>query len=247
MLPIRDVNPTTIRPLFTWALIVANVIVFFFVQPQDSPDSEEFVYRHAAIACELTTGSPLGLDEIRRGVCTGRSTGEQVFPEKNVWLSVGASMFLHANLAHLFFNMWVLWIFGNNVEEAFGHVRYALFYLVVGVAATVGFVVVNPELTIPLVGASGAIAGVMGAYLVLFPRHLIMTLIFFRIVAIPALVFLGFWFLSQFLLAAEATNIAWEAHVAGFVAGALIVIPMRERLLDRTLAAAPVPSRPYGY
>jgi membrane associated rhomboid family serine protease len=143
-------------------------------------------------------------------------------------------MFLHGSIAHILFNMWSLWIFGNNVEEAFGHLGYALFYLAAGVAATVGFVLVNPELTIPLVGASGAIAGMMGAYLVLFPRHLVMSLVFFRIVALPAMFFLGIWFLSQFFFNTE--GVAWEAHVAGFAFGALVALPFRQRLLSRTLA-----------
>jgi membrane associated rhomboid family serine protease len=235
LLPIRDVNPTAIRPLLTWGLILANVLIFFGLQPQESPEAERFTYRHAVIACELSTGAALDLEEIRSGVCAEATRGEPAFPEKNVWLAVGSSMFLHAGIAHLLFNMWVLWIFGNNVEEAFGHLGFILFYAAAGVAATVGFVAVNPDLTIPLVGASGAIAGVMGAYLVLFPRHLIMTLILFRIVAIPAIVFLGLWFLSQFLIAAEETNIAWEAHVAGFLFGMLLAVPFRERLLARTL------------
>jgi membrane associated rhomboid family serine protease len=243
LLPIRDVNPTAIRPLLTWGLILANVLVFFWLQPQESPEAERFTYRHAAIACELTKGAPLDLEEIRSGSCVDDTLGNQAFPGKNVWLAVGTSMFLHAGILHLVFNMWVLWIFGNNVEEAFGHLGFILFYAAAGVAATLGFVALNPYLTIPLVGASGAIAGVMGAYLVLFPRHLVMTLILFRIVGIPAVVFLGIWFLSQFLMAGGETNIAWEAHVAGFLFGALIAVPFRERLLSRTLEAQSVGGR----
>jgi membrane associated rhomboid family serine protease len=143
-------------------------------------------------------------------------------------------MFLHGSIAHILFNMWSLWIFGNNVEEAFGHLGYLVFYLAAGIAATIGFVAVNPDLTVPLIGASGAIAGVMGAYLVLFPRHMVLSLILFRVVAIPAVVFLGFWFFSQFLF--ESEGIAWEAHVAGFVFGAIVALPFRERLLTRTLS-----------
>ena len=233
MLPIRDVNPTRIRPLVTWAIIAVNALVYFGWQPQEDPAATEFVYERAAIACELTTGAPLSLDEINSGRCS--DGGEQPhFPGKNVWFSGVVSMFLHGSIAHILFNMWSLWIFGNNVEEAFGHLGYALFYLAAGVAATVGFVLVNPELTIPLVGASGAIAGMMGAYLVLFPRHLVMSLVFFRIVALPAMFFLGIWFLSQFFFNTE--GVAWEAHVAGFAFGALVALPFRQRLLSRTLA-----------
>lgn len=233
MLPIRDVNPTRIRPLVTWAIIAINAFVYFGVQPQEALDAAEFAYERAAIACELTTGEPLSLDEIERGSCVD-GLEAPFFPEKNVWLSALVSVFLHGSVAHILFNMWSLWIFGNNIEEAFGHLGYLVFYLAAGIAATIGFVLVNPDLTVPLIGASGAIAGVMGAYLVLFPRHLVLTVIVFRVVAIPALAFLGFWFFSQFFFDAE--GVAWEAHVAGFVFGALVALPFRTTLLGRTAA-----------
>ncbi|HSM02852.1 MAG TPA: rhomboid family intramembrane serine protease [Acidimicrobiia bacterium] len=233
MLPIRDVNPTRIRPLITWAIIAINVFVYFVVQPDEVGEATEFVYQRAAIACELTTGEPLSLEEINRETCTDGSE-VPLFPDKNVWVAGFVSMFLHGSVAHILFNMWSLWIFGNNVEEAFGHVGYLLFYVAAGVAATIGFVALNTDLTVPLIGASGAIAGVMGAYLVLFPRHLVLTLIIFRVVAIPAIAFLGFWFFSQFFFATE--GVAWEAHVAGFLFGALAALPFRESLLGRTLA-----------
>jgi membrane associated rhomboid family serine protease len=232
MLPIRDVNPTATRPVVTGAIIAINVLVFLAIQPQESPAADDFAYRNAAIACEITTGAPLELREIETGECTDRA-GTPFFPDKSLPGSIVVSMFLHGGLAHLGFNMWSLWIFGNNVEEAYGRLGYALVYLLSGIAATFGFVIANPELTIPLVGASGAIAGMMGAYLVMFPRHQVMTLIFFRIVAIPSVVFLGIWLLSQFFLG--DSSVAWEAHVAGFVFGAVITLPFRNRLLANTL------------
>jgi membrane associated rhomboid family serine protease len=241
LLPIRDVNPTRIRPLVTWAVIAVNAFVYFVVQPQDIDAATEFAYQRAAIACELTTGEPLSLDEINSERCVDGSEAP-FFPDKNVWVAAIVSIFLHGSIAHILFNMWSLWIFGNNVEEAFGHLGYLIFYMAAGVAATVGFVMMNPDLTVPLIGASGAIAGVMGAYLVLFPRHLVLTVIIFRVVAIPAVAFLGFWFFSQFLFDAE--GVAWEAHVAGFLFGALVAFPFREILLRRTLAGEePVTSR----
>ncbi|MEX2322549.1 MAG: rhomboid family intramembrane serine protease [Acidimicrobiia bacterium] len=238
LLPIRDINPTAIRPLITWGLIVLCTAIFFLVQPQDVDDSNRFVYRHAAIACEITTGAPLDVDEIRTGICRDDPSSATVFPDKSIWQSVLNSIFLHGSIVHLLFNMWSLWIFGNNVEEAFGHVGYLMFFVATGIAATIGFVALNPSLTIPLVGASGSIAGVMGAYVVLFPTHRVLTLIFFRVVAIRAIWFLGIWFLSQFLMAGEESSIAWEAHVAGFLAGAIIALPFREALLARTLEGA---------
>jgi membrane associated rhomboid family serine protease len=234
MLPIRDVNPTSIRPLLTWLIIAVNAIVFLAVQPPDEPDATEFVYRYSAIACEVTTGDPLTVQEIQTGVCRDAEDGAPLFGDKQILLSIGVSMFLHAGLAHILFNMWSLWIFGNNVEEAFGQLGYLVLYLSSGLVATLTFVVLNPELTVPLVGASGAIAGIMGSYLVLFPRHQVMTLIVIRIVAMPALFFLGIWFVSQFLLTGD--GIAWEAHVGGFVFGALVTLPFRRRLLENTLA-----------
>jgi membrane associated rhomboid family serine protease len=248
LLPIRDVNPTRIRPVVTLVIIGVNVGVFLFWQPRESPDADRFLYERAAIACELTTGAPLDITEINTGRCSEAPLDRQVFPDKNVWASVGVSMFLHAGVAHLLFNMWSLWIFGNNVEEAFGAVGYLAFYLASGVAATAGFVALNPELTVPLVGASGAIAGVMGAYLVLFPTHRILTLFFIYIVAVPAVVFLGIWFVSQFALASQQTGVAWEAHVFGFGFGALIALPFRRRLLANTVPPAPATTayrRPY--
>jgi len=239
LLPLRDVNPTRARPIITWAIIVGCAVVFFALQPPSGSQEEiEFLYERAAIACELTTGTPLDLDEINGEFCLD-APSDPYFSNKNIWLAAGVSMFLHGGIAHLLFNMWSLWIFGNNVEEAFGPLAYLLFYGASGVAATAGFVWANPDTTVPLVGASGAIAGVMGAYLVLFPRHLVLTLVFFWIVAVPAVVFLGIWFVSQFLFVDPAAGIAWEAHVAGFVFGVLVALPLRRRLLANTLNPDP--------
>lgn len=237
MLPIRDVNPTRARPIITWAIVLACAVIYFGLQPASgSPEEADFLYERAAIACELTTGQPLDLDEINQQVCR-TEPADPYFAGKNVWLAAGVSMFLHGGIAHLLFNMWSLWIFGNNVEEAFGPLAYLLFYAASGVAATAGFVLANPQTTIPLVGASGAIAGVMGAYLVLFPRHLVLTLVIIRIVAIPAVFFLGIWLASQFFLA--DASVAWEAHVAGFIFGAAVAALLRRRLLANTLHPSP--------
>ncbi len=231
MFPIRDLNPTRIRPIVTVALIAANIAVFFFWQPSGTGrEATEFAYENAAIACELTTREPLSLDEINTDVC--RNDGAAgFFPDKNVYLAGLLSMFLHGGIFHLLSNMWFLWIFGNNVEEAFGSVPYLAFYVVTGIAATAAFVIFNPASTSPLVGASGAIAGVLGAYLVLFPTHRVLSWFFFIYVPIPALFFLGIWFFSQFGVQDEA--VAWHAHVGGFAAGILITMPLRQSLLRR--------------
>ncbi len=217
--------------MVTVLIIAANAAVFFLWQPSpDTADGQRFAYETAAIACEVTTGAPLSIDEITTGRCLdGAQT--PAFPDKNVWLALVVSMFLHGSVFHLLSNMWFLWVFGNNVEEAFGRIGYALLYLVTGLVATGAFVLANPEATVPLVGASGAIAGVLGAYLVLYPTHRVLSWFVFLFVPVPAIVFLGFWFLAQF--GVQADGVAWEAHVGGFVAGVLITLPLRPMLLTR--------------
>jgi len=236
MIPIRDVNPSLTPSAVTFLLIAASAIVFFVVQPSArSQDEAEFIYRQAAIACEITTGDPLSLDEINNGQCSA-SDASSAFPAKSLALSVVVSMFLHAGLLHLGGNMWSLWIFGNNVEDAFGTGGYLVLYFLSGVAATLGFVALNPATTVPLVGASGAISGVMGAYLVLYPRARVVSvfpILFFLPIAVPAALFLVFWFVAQFALIGGASGVAWEAHVAGFLFGAAAALVLRRQLLAR--------------
>jgi membrane associated rhomboid family serine protease len=231
LFPLRDLNPTRIVPIVTIALIVVNVAVFFFWQPQDDLELQtEFLYENAAIACEFTTGDPLTEDEVVLDRCED-DAGESVFPDKNIWLAAIVSMFLHGGLGHLLSNMWFLWIFGNNVEEAYGTVGYILMYLAAGGAATAAFVYANPEATAPVIGASGAIAGVLGAYLVLFPTHRVLTFFFFIFVHVPAGAYLALWFFLQF--AYQDLGVAWEAHVGGFIFGVLLTLPLRPMLLSR--------------
>src|SRR5207249_4908173 len=146
-------------------------------------------------------------------------------------LAVLVSMFMHGSWLHLAGNMWFLWIFGNNVEEAWGRLWYLLFYLAAGIVAAVFFVALNPHSTTPLVGASGAIAGVLGSYLVLYPGKPVLSLVFIYIIPVPAVLFLGLWFLSQFLL--PSAGVAWEAHVGGFAFGVLATLLVRGVLLRR--------------
>lgn len=237
MIPIRDINPSLRRPVITFLLVAASVAVYFFWQPSDPAEELEFLYRQAAIACEQTTGEPLSDVEIVNQVCI--DGGEAPFyHDKSLALSVLVSMFLHGGVAHLLANMWSLYLFGNNVEDAFGRFGYLILYLVSGVVATFGFVALNPDITVPLVGASGAIAGVMGAYLVLFPYARVVSvfpLLFFIPFTIPAGWFLLLWFVGQFAFTAAETGVAWEAHVAGFLFGMLVTLVGR-RPLTRRLA-----------
>lgn len=235
MLPIRDVNPTRITPWVTLLFIAANVLVWFVFQSTNTETEEvEFLYRRAAISCEILNNEPLTFREISQDVCEAGG-GAPVFPEKSPWLSILTSMFLHGGLAHLLFNMWSLWIFGNNVEEAFGHFGYAVFYLLGGVVATLTFVLLNIDSTIPLIGASGAIATALGAYAVLFPAHRILTFVGWFLLPLPAILFLGFWFFAQFGLGGSST--AWEAHVGGFVFGVVVALVLRRSLLHRVATA----------
>lgn len=231
MFPLRDLNPTRIFPLITLGLIAVNVLIYFAWQPHDSLGEEtNFLLENAAIACELTTGEPITALEFETGECLDDSA-TPVFPGKNIWLAAVVSMFLHGGIGHLVSNMWFLWIFGNNVEEAYGTGGYLLIYLVAGVGATAAFVLANPDATVPMIGASGAIAGVLGAYLVLFPTHRVLTLFLFFFVHIPAGAYLALWFFLQF--AYQEPGVAWEAHVGGFVVGVLITLPLRHVLLAR--------------
>ncbi len=235
MIPLKDENPTTITPFITFLIIAACVLIYFGPQQgvADEARALDFNLEYAAIPCELRTGEPLSAEEIDAtftggdfNACIENDTTESAFPSKLVYLGAVTSMFLHGGLLHLLGNMWSLWIFGNNIEERLGHFRYLLFYLAGGVAATAAHFLVQPSSTVPVVGASGAIAAVMGAYLVWFPNAPIRTIIFFVLRDVTAKWFLGFWFISQFFTGANS-GIAWMAHVGGFVFGALIALLIR--------------------
>ena len=185
MIPLRDVIPSRTAPVVTVTLIGINILAFL-LQMAQGPETEAFV----------------------------RTWG--LVPAMFSWVTVFTSMFLHGGLFHLGGNMLYLWIFGDNVEDRLGHGRFLLFYLLCGVAAAVAQSMILPESRVPMVGASGAIAGIMGAYFVLYPRSRIVTLvpifIFFQIVEIPAIFFLGLWFVLQFLSGVGSVEIG-RAHV----------------------------------
>jgi membrane associated rhomboid family serine protease len=255
MLPIHDDNPVRRPPIITWAIIAACIIIYFFWQPSpfsDDVEDVEFSLDNAAIPCELVEGRPLDIEEVRAtyGVVNGDNEAcnidngqSQAFdPGKNVWLAVITSMFLHGSLLHIGGNMLFLWVFGNNIEDTLGKVGFLLFYLAGGVVATLGHVALNLDSTVSLVGASGAIAAVMGAYLVLFPRarvYTIVPLLFFILLPLRAWLVLGFWFVLQFFTDPNS-GVAWAAHVGGFVFGVLVGLIVRATRGDPT----PVDRRP---
>jgi membrane associated rhomboid family serine protease len=241
VLPIRDENPTSRPAVVTLALIAINLFVYFAVQPHDSAGEQRYLYEHAAVPCEITSGDPVTavpaftavpatdtstLDTSCVVTATNLEQPVTPFPQKNVYLAVLFSLFLHGSILHVLGNMLFLWIFGNNIEDRMGPVVYAIFYLIAGFIATAFFVLLNPHSNQPLIGASGAIAGVLGAYIVWFPTARVLSLIWFFPLYLPAVFVLGLWFVMQF-----ATNpnegVAWQAHVGGFVFGALVALATR--------------------
>jgi len=251
VIPLRDDNPTTRPPIITLVVIAANVFVFLFVQPHSGREERRFTLERAAIPCELKQDAPLTPTELVTGDCGDQSVpigaefgDTPVFPDKNVWLAVLTSMFLHGSILHLGGNMLFLWIFGNNVEDHVGHVLYPLFYVVAGVAAMGAHFLADPGSTVPVIGASGAIAGVMGAYLVLWPRARILTivpLLLFFVVYLPAGLVLGLWFGLQFLTNPNE-GVAWLAHVGGFAFGVVVGFALRQILGPPRAAARAEPS-----
>ena len=215
MIPIRDENPTRRVPFVNYTLIVINILVFFW-QVSLGPASELVLYRMALIPLDVTIG--FDLNDLR---------------------SIFTSMFMHAGLVHLLGNMLYLWIFGDNVEDALGHARYLFFYLAGGVAASLTHVFLYPLSQVPTVGASGAIAATLGAYLLLFPHRRVVTLIpfgfFIHIARLPAVIVLGMWFLLEFVQGtlalgmAQLGGVAFWAHIGGFVFGMLVGPRLRLR------------------
>jgi membrane associated rhomboid family serine protease len=205
-LPIRDDNPTIRKPYLTVAIIAVNVLVFLYSQTLGLKGFRLFTFQYGFIPYEFMSGTELT-------------------PElsASVYFTAFSSMFMHGGWMHLIGNMLFLWIYGNNVEDYFGPVKFLLFYLISGLSAIALYTVFGPDSQIPLVGASGAIAGVMGAYMVLHPRARITCLVIFffiQFVVLPAKVVLGFWFAYQLLMSLIGSStgggVAWLAHVGGF-------------------------------
>ncbi|MBU0673492.1 MAG: rhomboid family intramembrane serine protease [Proteobacteria bacterium] len=217
MFPLKDNIPARIFPAVNIWLILVNCLCFFY-EVQLGPGLDGFLFQYGFVPARFVavqTLDPLG---------PGR-----FFP-------VFSSMFLHGGLLHLLSNMWMLWIFGDNVEDSMGHLRYLVFYLLCGVCSVTAQAMATPASPVPMIGASGAISGVLGAYIFLYPRARILTLIplfiFFYFIEIPAFVFLGLWLALQLLRGSVSLlgdqvgthgGVAWWAHVGGFTAGLLLI------------------------
>ncbi len=224
MIPIRDDVPSRTYPIVNVALIALNVLAFLFEVTLEPGQLELLMHDYAVVPARYFASSssgllPLGVDQ---------STVGLVVP-------IFTAMFLHGGWLHVGGNMLYLWIFGDNVEDRMGHAKYVIFYLLCGVLATLAHIFTNAGSRVPSLGASGAIAGVLGAYLVLYPRARVITLvpifIFLQFIRLPAILLLGFWFVQQFFYgvasigvhSAQTGGVAWWAHVGGFVSGMLLV------------------------
>jgi membrane associated rhomboid family serine protease len=236
MFPIKDDNPHFLTPVVTVAIVVANAASWVLVQGLGIPDPlVRSICTLGLIPAEL-------LGNVAPGTQVDLGGGLScVLGTAPAWHTVVTSMFLHGGWFHLIGNMWFLWIFGNNVEDSMGHLRFLVFYLLCGLAAAALQVVFEPASQIPMVGASGAIGGVMGAYVVLYPRVRVHLLLWFGFyvttIAVPAAFMLGYWFLIQVVggatrlgAAAEGGTAFW-AHVGGFAAGAVLIFVFRDRSL----------------
>lgn len=221
MIPLRDINPTRRRPLVNIGLIGLNVIAFFY-ELSLGPGLEGLFFSYGIVPTEVLTAF----------------SGYQYIDAVTPFFT---SMFLHGGWLHLAGNMLYLWIFGDNIEDNLGHGRYLVFYMICGLIAGALHVMIDPLSEIPTVGASGAISGVLGGYLLLFPRARVLTLIpvfvFIQVAELPALLVLGFWFVIQFFnglvsLGVETGGmggVAWWAHIGGFLAGLALIVPIRRR------------------
>ena len=214
-IPLKDLNPHRTYPIVNTALILANVAVFLYQYSLPPHAFKVFMTTYATIPARF----PASL--------AGHA------PLESAFLPLLTSMFLHSGILHIAGNMLFLWIFGDNVEDFYGHFTYLFFYVLCGIGSGLLHVVFNMSSAVPALGASGAISGVMGAYLILYPRSQILTLVFIFLVPIPAVIILGLWFIMQFLsafssLGATASGgVAWWAHVGGFLLGMFITSTTR--------------------
>ena len=221
MIPLHDDNPTQSTPILAIALITICVLVYFFQAALGPRGGETIIYSLGVIPAVLLDKVELSRDLV-------------LVPAE---LTIFTSMFLHGGFLHLAGNMLYLWIFGNNIEDALGKVRFLIFYFLCGIVAAFGQIMQDPDSTIPMVGASGAISGVLGAYLLLFPHARVLVLVpmgfFMQMMKIPAGLVLGLWFVLQLVSSALTSSagggVAWFAHIGGFVAGLLLILVMKRK------------------
>jgi rhomboid family protein len=224
VIPYKDENPTVLTPVVTIGIITVNVLAWLFVQGAGSGAAL------AASVCQLGLIPAELFRTVPIGTAVPLGPGVACVIDSPHYATVLTSMFMHGGWLHIIGNMWFLWVFGNNIEDSMGHARFVVFYLLCGVVAAGAQLLTDPHSRVPMVGASGAISGVLGAYILLFPRvrvHTLVTLGFFiTSVALPAYVMLGYWFVLQVALGMvshAAGGVAVWAHVGGFVAGVVLI------------------------
>ncbi len=214
LFPIRDENPSRERPIVNYILIGINILVFLYEISLGSDMRSVFFHRFGIVPYEYTHG-------------------KDILIPSAIPINLITAMFIHGGFWHIFGNMWFLYIFGDNVEDAMGHVRYLIFYLLSGIIASATHIIFNPGSKVPMIGASGAISGVLGAYFVLYPSARIVSVVFLGFfitsVILPAYLYLGIWIIMQAIFAFSsigvkaASGVAWFAHVGGFVGGILLL------------------------
>ena len=225
MIPISDINPAKNTPIISRFFMFSVVLAYVLIQPKSEIELFNFFYEFAAIPCEIITGYPISIEQYYQNNCNLISN-DVIFPSKNVYLGVVYSTFFHANFIHILGNLWSFWIFGNNVEDKLGKIRFLLFLFIIGIASILFHTVLNQNSLITVVGASGVVSGLMGAYVYLFPNAKLLVLVPFGILfptTIKAKYFMIFWFISQIFIAVTTSNISWEAHIGGFITGYLFL------------------------
>ena len=226
MFPIGDDNSDrTITPYVNYGLIGLNILVFVFLQGLGGND--QFTYAFSLVPKEITSGIDLSGVQIVRDSFGEPGRVDLYSSPLPVYFNFLSSMFMHGNFAHIFGNMLFLWIFGDNLENLLGHIRYIAFYIVCGLAAALAQIMMGPDSVIPMLGASGAISGVLGGYVLLFPKRQVRAIIFNFLTTVPAFVAIGIWIAYQlivgYLTPAGTGGVAYAAHIGGFIAGVALI------------------------
>jgi membrane associated rhomboid family serine protease len=226
MFPIGDDNSDRTRtPLVNYAFIAVNILVFVLLQGLGSNDA--FNYAYSLVPREITTGVDIIGSQIVRDSLGNVGQVQHYDTALPVYFNFLSSMFMHGGFMHIFGNMLFLWVFGDNLEDRLGHIRYAIFYLVCGFAAAIAQIVMDTNSIIPMLGASGAISGILGGYLLLFPHRRVKALIFNFFTEVPAYVALGIWIVYQliagYMTPAGTGGVAYAAHIGGFLAGVVLI------------------------
>ena len=230
MFPIKDDNPTESRPYVTCALIGLNILIFFYQIGLEENIRTSLIFEYGFKPSQLF------------------SNANSMNLKQSSLLTIFTSMFLHGGLFHLLGNMLFLWIYGNNVEDSMGHTKFLIFYLLCGLAASLLQAIVSFDSSIPMIGASGAVSGVLSAYFLLYPKARVLTLvvllIFITFIRIPAGLLIGFWFLSQIINAyfndPNSPGVAWYAHIGGFLMGLLLIPFFKNGISNNPIKNPPI-------